>query len=120
MLEITPRAADALKAAMERTNGQAAGLRITAAQDGCGGPAYSMGLVTGGLDDDRELTTPAGIVVFTDDQSFPLLIGCVLDYGETDNGLAFSFFNPSALTGGAPAPSSGCSCGKGSCSSTPN
>ena len=82
MIEITERASDALQAAMARTKGQAAGVRITASKD-----------------------------------SAALLMGCLLDYGETDNGLAFTFFNPNALIAEASPPTHGCSCGKNTCSS---
>jgi len=119
MIEITERASDALKAAMDKANGQAAGVRITASKDGCSDIRYDMGLVTGGLDDDLQAQTRFGITVFASPESAALLLGSVLDYGQTDNGLAFSFFNPNSLTGSAATAESGhgCSCGKPSCGS---
>jgi iron-sulfur cluster assembly accessory protein len=119
MIEITERASDALQAAMARTDGQAAGVRITASKDGCSEITYGMGLVSGGLDDDLDAETRFGVRVFASKDSAALLMGCLLDYGETDNGLAFTFFNPNALVAeGSSSSSHSCSCGKGSCSSS--
>lgn len=117
MIEITERASDALQAAMARTKGQAAGVRITASKDGCSEIIYGMGLVSGGLDDDLDAVTRFGVKVFASKDSAALLMGCLLDYGETETGLAFTFFNPNTLIAEASSSSShSCSCGKGSCS----
>lgn len=118
MIEITERASDALQAAMARTDAKAGGVRITARKEGCSDIAYGMGLVSRGLEDDLEAVTRFGVTVFASKDSAALLVGCVLDYGETDNGLAFSFFNPTTLVAAGSDSSHGCSCGKGSCSTS--
>lgn len=118
MITITERAGEALRAAVARTDGQAAGVRIAGESQGCSGAHYSLGLVSMGLEEDLQITTASGVTVFVSEQVFPTLAGAVLDYGETENGLAFSIFNPNDLFGSASAPSHGCSCGTSSCSSS--
>lgn len=71
------------------------------------------------MEEDLQIDTAVGITVFVSEQAAPTLAGAVLDYGETETGLAFSIFNPNSLFASAGAPShGGCSCGKSSCSSS--
>lgn len=112
MIEITARAAEAVQAVMARVDGQAAGLRITAQKEGCSGLNYSMGLVSEGLETDFVLSSPLGITLFIEKDSFSHLVGSTLDYVENETGArSFSFTNPNH------EPGKSCSCDKSSCSS---
>ena len=81
----------------------ATGLRIMVDRGGCAGLKYLLGLErTAGAED--EVVDCAGVSLFVDHASAPLLRGLRIDFIEAIEGSGFVFDNPNAQ-----AP---CSCGK--------
>ena len=103
MIDVSTEAATAIKAAMHRTGHLDAGLRITVQNGGCAGYKYLIGLDTEPRADDSVIEA-AGIKVFVDPDSAPLLTGMRLGFVESLEGSGFTFDNPNAA--------SKCSCGK--------
>jgi iron-sulfur cluster assembly protein len=103
MIDVTPEAATAIKAAMTRTGNIDAGLRITVQNGGCAGYKYLIGLDTEPRADDSVIEA-GGVKVFVDPDSKPLLTGLRLGFVESLEGSGFTFDNPNAA--------SKCSCGK--------
>ena len=103
MIDVTPEAATAIKAAMTRTGQTAAGLRIAVQNGGCAGYKYLIGLDAEPRSDD-EVIEADGVKVFVDPESVPLLTGMRLGFVESLEGSGFTFDNPNA--------ESKCSCGK--------
>lgn len=103
MIDVTPEAATAIKAAMTRTGHTDAGLRIAVENGGCAGYKYLIGLDTEPRCDDSVIEAN-GVTVFIDPDSVPLLTGMRLGFMESLEGSGFTFDNPNAA--------SKCSCGK--------
>ena len=103
MIVITPQAADAVKAAIAQTGKEGAGLRIMVEQGGCAGYRYVVGLDSVPREDDAVIES-AGIKVFVDPLSKPLIEDLHVDFVESFEGSGFTFDNPGAA--GA------CGCGK--------
>lgn len=103
MIDITPEAANAIRAAMTRTGHSEAGLRIAVQNGGCAGYKYLIGLDAEPRSDDEVIQTE-GVKVFIDPESVPLLSGMRLGFVESLEGSGFTFDNPNA--------ENKCSCGK--------
>jgi iron-sulfur cluster assembly protein len=103
MIDVTPEAATAIKAAMSRTGNPESGLRITVQNGGCAGYKYLIGLDAEPRADDSVIES-SGVKVFVDPDSKPLLAGMRLGFVESLEGSGFTFDNPNAA--------SKCSCGK--------
>ncbi len=103
MIVLTAEAAAAVKNAMFRAGKTAAGLRIMIEAGGCAGHKYLIGLDAEPRGDDAVIES-AGVKVFIDPDSQPLLAGLRVDFVESLEGSGFTFDNPNAA--------SQCSCGK--------
>ena len=103
MIQLTPDAVEAVKSAMARATGPAAGLRIMVETGGCAGFKYMMGLEKEPRDGD-EVIEQDGVTVFIDDLSRPHLDGMKVDFVTNLESSGFVFDNPSAA--------SKCACGK--------
>lgn len=103
MIVLTEKAVDAVKSAMSAAEGDVAGLRIMVESGGCAGYKYMMGFVSAGEPTD-EVVDCAGVKVFVDTASAPILTGTRVDFTTSLEGSGFTFDNPNAA--------SKCSCGK--------
>ncbi len=103
MIDLTPEAANAVKAAMSRAGNMEGGLRISVQTGGCNGYKYLIGLDAEPRSDDAVIETE-GVKVFVDPESKPLLTGMRVGFVDSLNGSGFTFDNPNAA--------SKCGCGK--------
>lgn len=103
MIDLTTEAASAVKAAMSRAGKAEAGLRIMVESGGCAGYKYLIGLDAEPRTDDTVIET-AGVKLFIDPESQPLLSGMRIGFVESLEGSGFTFDNPNAA--------SKCACGK--------
>lgn len=103
MIQLTDNAVSAVKTALARSAGAAAGLRIVVEAGGCAGFKYMMGLEAAARDGD-EIVEKDGVTVFIDLQSQPLVAGMTVDFVTDLENSGFVFDNPNAA--------SKCACGK--------
>ncbi|KIZ35298.1 MULTISPECIES: iron-sulfur cluster assembly accessory protein [Rhodopseudomonas] len=103
MIILTEQAGTAIKAAMSRAGKTEGGLRVMVEAGGCAGYKYLIGLDTEPRSDDA-VVEAAGVKVFLDPDSQPLLTGMKIDFVESLEGSGFTFDNPNAGTK--------CGCGK--------
>ena len=105
MIEITESAARVINRQLEKSHGQAGGLRIAVKAGGCSGFSYTFAWDAAARDTDLVFEGAGGARVFVDPRSLKLLDGTVLDFDE-NNLLATSFTlkNPHAK--------STCGCGE--------
>lgn len=103
MIVLTTQAAAAVKAAMSRAGKVEAGLRIMVESGGCAGYKYLIGLDAEPRSDDAVIET-AGVKLFIDPDSQPMLAGMTVGFVESLEGSGFTFENPNAAAK--------CACGK--------
>jgi iron-sulfur cluster assembly protein len=106
MIALTDNAVDAVRRILEDAENVAAGLRIAIETGGCSGYRYKLGLEAEPLDDDAILDF-AGVKIFVDAESWPLLNGAEIDFVNDVERIGFVFNNPQA--------NSHCGCGKSFC-----
>lgn len=116
MVEITPAAAEQIRAAL-RDAGEGVALRVAARRRPDGETEYGMGLDER-REQDEEVVTETGITLLVSPPSLEAIAGTVIDYVEIEPGdLRFVFYRademPPAEDAGPKA--GGCSCGKGGC-----
>lgn len=102
-VEITPKAAEKLKAFMQSEKKEGFGLRVQVLPGGCSGYSYSLTFENKPLDSDIKLEF-FGVRVFVDKMSEPMLQGSTIDYVESLQGAGFTVNNPNVH--------SSCGCGK--------
>lgn len=103
MIVLSNEAATAVKAAMSRAGKTEGGLRIMVESGGCAGYKYLIGLDAEPRADDAVIEA-AGVKLFVDPESQPLLAGMRIGFIESLEGSGFTFDNPNAATK--------CGCGK--------
>ncbi len=103
MISLTTTAAEAMKSALSRAPAGDAGLRIMVEAGGCAGFKYMMGIETAARDGD-EVVESAGVRLYIDEQSRPLLDGMTVDFVSSIEQTGFVFDNPNAQNK--------CACGK--------
>ena len=103
MIVLTDSAADAVRQAIAKAGGEAAGLRIQVDAGGCAGYQSKMGLVAE-PDADDVIVRNEDVAVYVDPVSQPLLNGTTIDFVVALEGSGFTFDNPNATNS--------CSCGK--------
>ncbi|PKU21898.1 HesB/IscA family protein [Telmatospirillum siberiense] len=106
MIALTDNAVDAVRRVLEDSEDGVAGLRISVETGGCSGYLYKLGLESEPLDGDAVVDF-AGVKVFVDSDSWPLLDGAEVDFVEDVSGTGFVFNNPNAKAK--------CGCGKSFC-----
>ena len=95
-IEITTKATEMIRAALEETKGEDGDfLRVGVKGGGCSGFQYSLNF-TDEVDDEDILTIAEGVKVVTDAFSASYLKGTELDYVDSLQGSGFKFNNPSA------------------------
>src|SRR5436305_1125554 len=103
-VQVTERALERIRAAMEKENvsPEQGGLRLGVQGGGCSGLSYNIRFDTQPRERDRVFNF-GGVRIFVDPKSFIYLNGMVLDYQETLMQQGFVFVNPNA--------SKSCGCG---------
>jgi iron-sulfur cluster assembly accessory protein len=92
---LTEKAAEMVKAAMEREGAGGSGLRVGVVGGGCSGFQYHLTFEAQPGDDDTVLEQN-GVRIFVDHASQPHLQGVTLDYITGLHGAGFKFLNPNA------------------------
>src|SRR3989440_8066056 len=103
-VQVTERALERIRAAMEKENvsPEQGGLRLGVQGGGCSGLSYNIRFDSQPRERDRVYDFE-GVRVFVDPKSFIYLHGMVLDYEETLMKQGFNFVNPNS--------SKSCGCG---------
>jgi len=95
-IEITTKAIDMIRSALEETKGEDGEyLRVGVKGGGCSGFQYNLNF-TGEVDDEDILVLAEGMKIVTDAFSASYLKGTELDYVDTLQGSGFKFNNPNA------------------------
>lgn len=103
IVELTPQAAEKLKAFMIRENKEGYGLRVQVLPGGCSGFTYSLTFENSPHESDIKLEFH-GVPVYVDKMSEPMLKGSTIDYSESLQGAGFAVNNPNVH--------GSCGCGK--------
>jgi iron-sulfur cluster assembly protein len=94
-LSITEKAAEKVKAAMEKQEKQGVGLRLSVLGGGCSG--FQYGLAFDEKTEDDHVIEAHGVQVLVDDQSAQYVAGSEIDYVESVTGEGFMVNNPNAV-----------------------
>lgn len=117
MIEITPAAAEQIRAALASAPESGLALRVAARRGDDGKLEYGMGLDER-REQDEEVVTDTGITLLVSPPSLEPIAGTVIDFVEIAPGEArFVFYRADQRPGDA-APEDGkggCACGKGGC-----
>lgn len=92
VLEITDRAADHIRALLEK-NGDAVGIKLGTSTHGCSGLGYTVDYVEEPAADDEVVETK-GVKVFVDRKSLLFLLGTEMDWEDSMFSTGFKFTNP--------------------------
>jgi iron-sulfur cluster assembly protein len=117
MIEITPAAAEQIRAALAGAPEQGMALRVAARRGDSGEIEYGMGLDER-REQDEEVVTDAGITLLVSPPSLEQIEGTVIDFVEIEPGQhSFIFYRADEMPPPeAEQPSGGgCACGKGGC-----
>ena len=103
-VQVTERALERIRAAMEKENvsPQQGGLRLGVQGGGCSGLSYNIRFDTQPRERDRVFNF-GGVRIFVDPKSFIYLGGMILDYENSLMKQGFNFINPNS--------SRSCGCG---------
>ncbi len=93
ILNVTPNAAEAIKARLTEAGEGVLGLRVGIRARGCSGFAYFMEFAKT-QDADDEIVEKDGIKVIVDPNSMIYLLGTTIDYVSSDTEEGFVFQNP--------------------------
>ncbi|MBW3583883.1 MAG: iron-sulfur cluster assembly accessory protein [Euryarchaeota archaeon] len=102
-IEVTDKAVEELKKALDGRDLSSVGLKVTVHPGGCSGFQYGLGFEEAPEGSDVEIQTK-GVRLFLDANTAPLLDGITIDYIDSLMGGGFKIENPNA--------SSTCGCGK--------
>jgi len=93
-ISLTDKAAEKVKAAMEKQGKKDAGLRLYVSGGGCSG--FQYGLAFDQKNEVDRVIEAHGVQVLVDEQSAPYLDGSEVDYVESVMGEGFQVNNPNA------------------------
>jgi iron-sulfur cluster assembly accessory protein len=96
-IQLTAKAIEMVKDAMEREGLQGYGIRVGVMGGGCAGFQYSMDFEKEARDGDLTFTQE-GVTVYLDPMSSMYLQGVTVDYVVGLQGAGFKFSNPNAKT----------------------
>ncbi len=96
MLTITESAAAKVKNLLKEKDSEQGALRVFVAGGGCSGYQYGMAIAQEQEADDL-IIEQAGVRLFVDPESAPLLKGAEIDYVEDVMKSGFTIFNPNAV-----------------------
>jgi len=114
--ELTPAAAEKIKAISHSENKAGYGLRVRVAGGGCSGPQYQLGLEEKEGEGDFVVDSQ-GVKIFIDPESSEAIQGSTLDFIEGPQGSGFKISNPNVQQSGGGCGSGGGGCGSGGCGS---
>jgi len=119
MIEITPAAAEQIRAALAGAPEPGMALRVAARRGEDGEIEYGMGFDER-REQDEEVVTEAGITLLVSPPSMEPTSGTVIDFVEITPGeRRFIFYRAAEKSAGASSAApdgGGCACGKGGCS----
>jgi iron-sulfur cluster assembly accessory protein len=95
MIQITEKAAEAIKNIMHKEGLADHGLRVAVVGGGCSGFSYKLGFEKDPAAEDK-IYEDKGVRIFIDTRSHVVLNGTTLDYADGLQGTGFSFINPNA------------------------
>lgn len=95
MIQITEKAAEAIKSIMQKEGLADHGLRVAVVGGGCSGFSYKLNFEKDPATDDK-IIEDKGVRIFIDNKSNIVLNGTTLDYADGLQGTGFSFINPNA------------------------
>ena len=93
-ISLTDKAAEKVKAAMEKQGKKDSGLRLYVSGGGCSG--FQYGLAFDQKNEGDRVIEAHGVQVLVDEQSAPYLDGSEVDYVESVMGEGFQVSNPNA------------------------
>ena len=103
MMSLTDRAADRIKAIIEKSDKPLAGLRIGVENSGCAGLGYTMEYAEQPVEGDV-MVEDKGVTLFIDSKAVMFLLGTTMDYKTEKMTSGFVFDNPNQT--------SACGCGE--------
>lgn len=103
MIQLTPKAAKAIKRFINFSETPMSGVRLFVSGGGCSGMQYGVRLENEQSIDDITIELE-GVRIFVDPDSKPLIDGLTIDFLETMTESGFKFDNPNATAA--------CGCGK--------
>ena len=95
IITLTDKAAEMVRATMEKEGAQGQALRVGVVGGGCSGFQYNLSFDEKAGDDDTRFEQN-GITILVDAASQPHLQGMTLDYVSGLHGAGFKFLNPNA------------------------
>ena len=93
ILNLTEKAANKVKAMLEKENKKDYGLRVGIVSGGCSGYTYDIGIEKSSKENDKVLEEK-GIKIFINDESILFMKGSTIDYVETLQNSGFKINNP--------------------------
>ncbi len=102
MIHVSEKAAEQIKAIMQKEGLEDHGLRVAVVGGGCSGLSYRLNFEKSPAENDKTYEDN-GVRIFLDGKSALVLNGTTLDYTDGLNGSGFVFNNPNAK--------SSCGCG---------
>jgi len=96
-ITLSERAARELKALLEESGIQNAGLRVWVAGGGCSGLQYQMAIDDSEPEATDQVFDSHGVRIYVDDLSFRYMDGSTIDYVEDMFGGGFKIDNPNAV-----------------------
>ncbi|OYT69795.1 MAG: iron-sulfur cluster assembly accessory protein [Armatimonadetes bacterium JP3_11] len=96
-ITLSERAARELKALLEESGIQNAGLRVWVAGGGCSGLQYQMAIDDSEPEATDQVFDSHGVRIYVDDLSFRYIDGSTIDYVEDMFGGGFKIDNPNAI-----------------------
>ena len=93
IVNLTEKAANKVKAMLEKENKKDYGLRVGIVSGGCSGYTYDIGIEKNSKENDTVLEEK-GIKIFINDESIAFMKGSTIDYVETLQNSGFKINNP--------------------------
>jgi iron-sulfur cluster assembly protein len=103
MIQVTDKAAEAIRSIMKKEGVEDHGLRVAVVGGGCSGMSYKLAFEKDPAEGDK-IFEEKGVRLFVDSKSYLFVNGTTLDYSDGLTGSGFSFNNPNAK--------SSCGCGQ--------
>lgn len=95
MIQVTDKAAEAIKNIMAKEGLAGHGLRVAVVGGGCSGMSYKLHFEKEPGEGDK-IFEDKGVRLFVDGKSYMFINGTTLDYTDGLTGTGFSFVNPNA------------------------
>jgi iron-sulfur cluster assembly protein len=103
MIQVTDKAAEAIRNIMKKEGMEDHGLRVAVVGGGCSGMSYRLAFEKDPAEGDK-IFEDKGVRLYVDSKSYLFVNGTILDYSDGLAGTGFTFNNPNAK--------SSCGCGQ--------